>query len=58
MTKRKTWKQKIGKKMLSHIAETTQRCTLAEFKANIEEQRKNPSNCCFECLLIAQKLGL
>ncbi len=58
MTAKRTWKQKIGKRALAHIAETTQRGTLTEFKKNLAAQRQNPADHCWECNRIAEKLGL
>ena len=58
----KTWKGKLTKKELAHIAETTDNCLLREFKANRtqhlawkEDDGKEP---CFDCRHIAVKLGL
>jgi len=55
--KRKTWKGKIGKRLMKHVAESTQRGTLAEVKLNIAHQRANHIRC-FECQRIAAKLGI
>lgn len=58
-TKGKTWKQKIGKRLLAHVKETTVDCTLAEVKANIKGQRASWGGIvCNECLAIAARLGL
>jgi len=35
--KRKTWKDRITKKQLAHVRITTERCTLAEVRANVEK---------------------
>lgn len=53
----KTWKQKIGKKLLRHVAETTSRSTLAEVKRNMQHHT-DVGIVCFECRTIAEKLGL
>ena len=57
--KRKTWKQKLTKKQLRHVSETTQRCTLQELKANIKRHRELCTiPVCFECEDIARRLGI
>lgn len=53
----KTWKQKIGKRLLKHVSDSTQGQTLAEVKRNLEAQRKS-GDLCFHCEAIARKLGL
>lgn len=53
----KTWKQKIGKRLMKHVAETTQNSTLREVKANIQSLGA-AEIVCFECRRIAEKLGL
>ena len=62
---RKTWKQKIGKRLLKHVKETTRYCTLREVKANYANQQINPNAAicnglaakpCNECEAIARKL--
>lgn len=53
----KTWKQKIGKRLLKHVKETTTYDTLREVKNNLASQKEN--RCwCYECSRIAQKLSL
>jgi len=54
---RKTWKQRLGKKLLAHVQETTQRSTLGEIRRNIADQRARIVRC-FDCDRIALKLGL
>ena len=60
----KTWKNKLTKKELKHIKETTSNCTLGSFKSNLKWQReqdaKNPDAplTCVECDRIADKLGI
>lgn len=50
--KRKTWKQKIGKRLLQHVRETTQRCTLAEVRANVAG---NPvATACSQCARVLE----
>ena len=51
------WKQKIGKRLLKHVQETTQRNSLAEVIANIRSQDKD-GIICNECISIKNKLGL
>lgn len=53
----KTWKEKIGKQLLAHVKETTQRNTLREVKKNIAHQRKHNMKC-FECEAILIKLEI
>lgn len=54
--KRRTWQQKIGKRLTKHVIETTQRGTLREFKANHAAQRRGLD--CPQCDHIGRKLGL
>ena len=54
----KKWEKKLTKAQLAHIAETTQRGTLREVKANIEHQRACPPSFCFTCSDIAKRLGI
>jgi len=61
--KRKGWKAKLNKKELAHIKETTDGGLLREFKANRSTQRTWETGGafaepCFECRIIARKLGL
>ena len=53
----KTWKEKIGKRLMKHVAATTSRSTLAEVKNNIAAQQKG-GDVCWECLAIANKLSI
>ncbi len=53
----RTWKEKIGKRLMKHVADSTQRQTLAEVKRNLDAQRKS-GDFCFHCEEIARKLGL
>lgn len=53
----KTWKDKVGKRLMKHVAETTTRSTLTEVKANIAFH-KETGTICVECMNIARKLGL
>ena len=53
----KTWKQKIGKRLLQHVSETTSNITLREVKRNLEVQRAS-GDFCFQCEDIARRLGL
>ena len=53
----KTWKEKIGKRLLKHVVGSTQRGTLRELMANLAAQRAS-GDLCFHCELAAQKLGL
>lgn len=53
----KTWKEKIGKRLLAHVNETTCCGTLAEFKRNLAAHKESGATC-FECMAIADKLGL
>lgn len=57
MKTRKTWQQRIGKRMLAHIKETTQTGTLREFKSNLAHQAKTYQPC-YDCRMIAAKLNL
>ena len=58
------WHKGITKAELKHIKVTTRTGTLAQFKGNIDRQRKwdagNPNGpwSCSECANIARKLGL
>jgi hypothetical protein len=55
------WQNKLNKKELKHIKETTTNSTLAQFKFNREHQKKHTTNgieACWECRAIAIKLGL
>ena len=58
------WQAKLTKKELKHIKETTNDCTLREFKSNLKWQReldaKHPDApfTCVECNHIANKLGI
>lgn len=56
------WKKKITKKQLKHIRETTDRCTLAEFKSNRafhwKERIAGRGESCYECRMIALRLGI
>lgn len=55
------WQKKLTKKELQHIKETTQRGTLAEFRRNYASQEKHRTQDyepCYECWLMAKKLGL
>lgn len=54
---RKTWKQKIGVRLLEHVKETTSYCTLREVKSNLFDQRER-NLFCTECNKIAKKLAL
>jgi hypothetical protein len=56
---RPKWARKLTKKELAHLAENsgTGRPTLSSLKLNIAAQKENGSPC-FECQLIASKLGL
>lgn len=57
--KRKTWKQRIGKRLLAHVKETTKRGTLREAKLNIAGQQDAYGGIiCEDCAKIAKKLGL
>lgn len=59
MTKRKTWKQRIGKRLLAHVKETTRRGMLHEVKLNIAGQQDDFGYIrCEDCAKIAKKLGL
>jgi hypothetical protein len=53
----KTWKQKLGKRLMKHVTDTTERGTLAEVKRNLEHHRLTGISC-FDCKKIADKLGL
>jgi len=55
--KAKTWKDRIGKRLMKHVAATTERSTLAEVKRNIKSQRK-AGDYCSDCDKIALKLGI
>lgn len=55
--KAKTWKERIGKRLMQHVAATTQRSTLAEVKRNIEHHHESGEQC-FDCDKIALKLGI
>ena len=58
-TKGKTWKQRIGKRLLAHVKETTRRGTLREVKLNIAGQQDGFGYIiCGDCAKIAKKLGL
>jgi hypothetical protein len=57
MKTRKTWKQRIGKRMTKHIKETTQGGTLYEFRSNLKWQVTSDQPC-YECRQIARKLGI
>lgn len=57
MKARKTWQQRIGKRMLAHIKESTQGGTLREFRSNLAHQAKTDQPC-YECQAIARKLGI
>lgn len=52
----KTWKQKIGKRLLKHLTDMNI-TTLAQFKHNIKFQHDNDVPC-HECTKIALKLGI
>jgi len=51
------WKEKLTKKELKHIKETTGRATLGEFQRNRKDQIGYGVEC-FACQSIARKLGL
>ncbi len=55
---KKTWKNKITKKELKHIRETTDTGTLQQFKSNRAWHKKQDKEPCWDCRLIARKLGL
>ena len=57
MKKKSRWQNKVTKKQLKHIRETTNRCTLTELAHNIRGQRAYGIRC-FECEEIAHRLGL
>ena len=54
--------KKLTKAELKHIRETTNGFTLASFKRNIakhrEEEAKDGTCPCFDCRIIARKLGV
>ncbi len=55
------WQKKLTKKELKHIKETTDSCTLREFKINrrtqIKMDKKSPGlESCLDCKFIAKKL--
>ena len=56
------WQNKLTKKELKHIKDTTDSNTLLSFKANREHQlrlkEKDGREPCWECRFIAEKLGL
>ena len=54
---KKTWKQKIGKRLLKHVHETTTYHTLREVRSNLHDQCER-GIVCHECDSIARKLGL
>ncbi len=58
----KTWKKKLTKKELRHIAETTDNCLLREFTENRrwhnKEKADGRDDPCLECRHIAVKLGI
>lgn len=57
MNARKTWKQRIGKRLAQHIKTSTQDGTLREFRANLKWQKQSDQPC-RECSKIAAKLGI
>lgn len=56
------WQNKLTKKELAHVRETTNRCTLAEFKSNFQwqecESLSEGGTRCWGCWSIARKLGV
>ena len=52
------WQKKIGAHLMRHVRDTTQRGTLTEVKRNIEAGKLLGGIICFECQLIAHKLGI
>lgn len=60
--KLKGWKGKLTKAELQHVKDTTQNCTLTEFKGNREHHKaiatKATPEPCWGCRMIAKKLGL
>lgn len=60
--KLKGWKGKLTKAELQHVKETTVNCTLKEFIENRHAQKtmatKSTPEVCWECRMIAKKLGL
>ena len=54
------WQDKLTKKELKHIKETTTTPTLAHFKTNRKHHNAEPGGKepCYECRHIAIKLGL
>ncbi len=57
MKKKGRWQNRVTKKQLKHIRETTNRCTLTELINNIRGQRADGIRC-WECEEIAHRLGL
>lgn len=55
------WRKKLTQKELKHIRETTERGTKAEFLRNraaqVKEEKRGWPIPCFECRIIARKLG-
>lgn len=50
----KTWQQKIGKRLLKHVRETTERGTLREVRSNYEHQENDTSWTCADCARVIQ----
>jgi hypothetical protein len=57
MTTKRTWKERVGKRLFAHVVESTKNGTLAEFKRNRDQQREL-GIICWQCESIAKKLGL
>lgn len=55
--KKNKWQNKVTKKQIKHIRETTDRCTLSELISNIRRQRTSGIRC-WECEEIVHRLGL
>ena len=53
---RRTWQQKVGKRLMQHVRETTRRSTLREVKANISHNLNFTTlTPCSECAAIIRK---
>ena len=57
LKKKKTFRDKLNKKELQHLKDTTERGTLVGLKRNLEGQKRDNIRC-FDCEQIARKLGL
>jgi hypothetical protein len=53
----KTWKQKVGKRLMKHVKAQTSSSLLCEVKHNIEHQVAIDFYC-FKCAQIAKRLNL